>query len=132
MLHRHLDDCEYCSAEIERLAGGEQVTKEIASMFVPDELGDAWPRQCDQSAADFVVEHLEPSDDSAALGRLGGYEVIEVIGRGGMGVVLKAFDCELKRYVAIKALAPHLRIVRLHANGLHGKRGPRPRSSIRM
>ena len=51
---------------------------------------------------------LEPSDDPAVLGRLGGYDVLDVIGRGGMGVVLKGFDRELKRFVAIKALAPHL------------------------
>ena len=42
------------------------------------------------------------------LGRLGGYDVLEIIGRGGMGVVLKGFDRELKRCVAIKVLAPHL------------------------
>ena len=42
------------------------------------------------------------------LGRLGTYEVVGVIGSGGMGVVLKAFDSALNRYVAIKVLAPHL------------------------
>ena len=51
---------------------------------------------------------LEPSDNSAILGRLGVYEIVEVIGRGGMGVVLKGFDAALNRHVAIKVLAPHL------------------------
>jgi hypothetical protein len=42
------------------------------------------------------------------LGRLGRYEIEQVIGSGGMGVVLKGFDTELNRPVAIKVLAPHL------------------------
>ena len=54
------------------------------------------------------MDFLEPSDDSARLGRLGDYEIVEVIGRGGMGIVLKGHQRELNRYVAVKVLAPHL------------------------
>jgi sugar lactone lactonase YvrE len=51
---------------------------------------------------------LRPTDRPALLGTLGGYEVQEVIGQGGMGVVLKAFDPPLHRLVAIKVLSPAL------------------------
>jgi serine/threonine protein kinase len=40
------------------------------------------------------------------LGRIGIYEVAGVIGQGGTGIVLKAFDPPLHRYVAVKVLAP--------------------------
>src|SRR5439155_18619143 len=40
-----------------------------------------------------------------SLGRLGPYEITDVIGRGGMGIVLKAFHPPLNRHVAIKVLA---------------------------
>jgi serine/threonine protein kinase len=40
--------------------------------------------------------------------KLGSYQIIEQLGRGGMGVVLKGFDEKLHRHVAIKLLAPNL------------------------
>ncbi|MEQ1827417.1 MAG: serine/threonine-protein kinase, partial [Pirellula sp.] len=55
-----------------------------------------------------IREILSPPSHSEMLGRLGRYEIERVIGAGGMGVVLKAFDTELNRPVAIKVLARHL------------------------
>lgn len=55
-----------------------------------------------------VLDMLAPTDDPQMLGRIGNYEVAGVVGFGGMGVVLKAHDPSLNRYVAIKVLAPHL------------------------
>lgn len=39
---------------------------------------------------------------------LGVYEIREIIGRGGMGSVYRAFDSTLDRYVAVKVLPPQM------------------------
>jgi serine/threonine protein kinase len=55
-----------------------------------------------------TLEFLEPSSKPGSLGRLGHHEVLEVLGRGGFGIVVRAFDESLHRMVAIKVLAPEL------------------------
>jgi eukaryotic-like serine/threonine-protein kinase len=55
-----------------------------------------------------VISGLKPSQETGALGDLGEYTIREVIGYGGMGTVLKAWDKRLSRVVAIKVLHPHL------------------------
>jgi hypothetical protein len=49
---------------------------------------------------------LTPSDKPGCLGTLGSYEVREFLGRGGMGIVLRALDPALNRVVAIKVMVP--------------------------
>jgi serine/threonine protein kinase len=57
---------------------------------------------------DIPLNFLTPSTTPGSLGRLGHYEVQEVVGRGGFGIVLRAFDEKLHRVVAIKVMAPQL------------------------
>src|SRR5262249_51154533 len=67
-------------------------------------------------SATWVRSFLRPAEGDV-LGQLETYRVTELLGQGGMGVVLKAFDPPLKRWVAIKVLSP----------GLAGDRVPRQR-----
>ncbi|MDA1049057.1 MAG: serine/threonine-protein kinase [Planctomycetota bacterium] len=62
----------------------------------------------DDAVSEISLEFLAPSQKPNCLGTLGQYEVIEVVGRGGMGIVLRAYDTTLNRVVAIKVMAPEL------------------------
>lgn len=56
--------------------------------------------------SDIPLIFLKPNSVPGSLGSLGAYTVLDVIGRGGMGIVLRAMDSKLNRIVAIKVLAP--------------------------
>lgn len=115
----HLDDCGDCRRRLEAAAAGDDIWSEIRDSLRGQQLPADGPPPSDSALdsapcgdASFshatVLRLLAPTDDERMLGRLGAYEVVGVIGSGGMGVVLKAFDAALNRFVAIKVLAPHL------------------------
>jgi eukaryotic-like serine/threonine-protein kinase len=58
--------------------------------------------------SDDIRNLLEPATHPELLGRIGRYDIERIVGQGGMGVVFKAYDSELHRIVAVKAMAPHL------------------------
>ncbi len=87
---------------LERPLLGDQQTQDWADATDRDDPPGASPSDRGEVALDF----LEPCDAPGRLGKIGPYEVIEVIGVGGMGVVLRAHDPKLNRIVAVKVMAP--------------------------
>jgi tetratricopeptide (TPR) repeat protein/tRNA A-37 threonylcarbamoyl transferase component Bud32 len=65
-------------------------------------MSDASPVEEDDEE---FLSYLTPSSRPDSLGRIGHYEVLEVLGKGAFGIVFRAFDDVLYRVVAIKVLA---------------------------
>lgn len=54
------------------------------------------------------LQFLDPPTRPDSLGRISHYEMLQVLGRGGFGIVFRAFDDVLHRVVAVKVLLPTL------------------------
>ena len=107
-LEAHLDCCPACREKLDQLAGGERLWTAVRQYLGGDGASQLPPARVEtgRRLGNVDLSFLLPSDNKSSLGRLGSYEVLDVVGRGGWGVVLKAFDPALHRPVAIKVLAP--------------------------
>lgn len=117
----HLDQCTMCSRELEQLAASAERWKE-AKDYLKEAVSHVarMTTQCKELNVDTeaasplpftirqVVSMLDPTDEPNSMGRLGGCEVLGVVGSGAMGVVLKAVDPTLDRVVALKVMHPTL------------------------
>ena len=113
---QHVEHCEACRHELESIVAEDDWWQD-ARLYLSDDpdddqslaiLLDSQATSAGEPRADTtVLQYLEPSDKAGTLGRLGAYDVLEIVGCGGMGIVLKGYDRELNRYVAIKVLAPY-------------------------
>src|SRR5262249_46809259 len=117
LLALHEDDSQFLATPVtEQLAphGGEA---NIATLFLGDGPTRGGSETCPPEAVEAVevpsgefqpasvLKFLTPSEKPGSLGRVAHYEVLEVLGRGTFGTVVKAFDEKLRRNVAIKFLS---------------------------
>jgi eukaryotic-like serine/threonine-protein kinase len=116
---RHLESCPACQEQIDQaeedvhalLTLARQVGDPAAVTADPilketmERLYEVKSPLRNVSAEPPDLYFLRPGNRLDILGMLGNYEVEEVIGQGGMGVVLKAFEPALHRLVAIKVMA---------------------------
>jgi eukaryotic-like serine/threonine-protein kinase len=123
----HLDGCADCQAALERLAVGDTglptAIRAVADEELPPSRSKYWHaiEELEQEPTptlrsgrlaarmtSILLEFLEPTETPGYLGRLAHFEVEKLLGRGGMGMVVRAFDTHLQRHVAIKVLDPQL------------------------
>jgi hypothetical protein len=108
---RHLQECDHCRTTFDGLRNAADASRRDST--AGNDLTDG-AAAADGGKDDFVelstldIGFLIPTNDPQVLGRIGNCNVLGPLGRGGMGVVFKAFDTVLHRMVAIKVLSPQL------------------------
>lgn len=121
---RHIESCSKCQQRLLELSGNQSLLQEVRETLQGIEETESYHSvtppsvviSIDSNADDDIgaecepvsLDFLKPPSHPEMLGRIGRYEVERMIGSGGMGIVLKGFDTELHRVVAIKVLKPHL------------------------
>ena len=113
----HVEMCRPCQERLSEMAADESDWTNARTMLSgkpPDVVPKMSGAEDDSglipnaSTRPIKLDFLLPPSHPEMLGRLDRYEIEQVIGKGGMGIVLKGYDTELNRPVAIKVLAPHL------------------------
>jgi serine/threonine protein kinase len=85
--------------------------EEMPTRAMPGEQTDttqAYGRSAEDDEELDALAFLASPGRPDSLGRIGQYDVLEVLGKGAFGIVFRAFDDKLQRVVAVKVLAPSL------------------------
>ena len=98
----HVETCEDCQATLELVSQDQVDWQKVPGLLTRDGSSDS--ERLDRTKLDFLRETDQPD----SLGRFGRFEIVEYLGCGGMGIVLKGYDPALNRFSAIKVLAPVL------------------------
>ncbi|PQO47109.1 serine/threonine-protein kinase [Blastopirellula marina] len=106
-VERHLSGCHVCREALAGQIGSEQWWSEAEGSLrsISSDGEDFAFSLCSDAS---LTDLLGPTDDPHSMGRIGPYEIVGLLGKGGMGVVFKGYDRSLSRYVAIKVMLPHL------------------------
>ncbi len=107
-LEDHLSVCELCQSQFNERLSSLDVLPSLAYLKSNDEHNSQPDIKSspDEILTNFAAKFFPAADDERLLGRIDQFELVEPIGSGGMGLVYKAFDRPLHRYVALKVLSP--------------------------
>ena len=105
----HIETCEECQTRIEAMVE-RSLTWDDVSVLLSDSSNPVVNVTEKSQDEDFKnpSSFLDFSDHPNSLGRFARFEIMELLGRGGMGIVMRGYDTSLNRHSAVKVLSPEL------------------------